>query len=250
MSETTTEQPFDPIENTPTPEETEPTVQTEAVEPEQEATEPADPETTKTDDAEAEPAEDADKRMARMAHEMREAKKQARQLKAELQELKGQRPPAEPDAELDRKVQERAEQLSRQKVFVDVCNDIYKQGVDTYGKAAWDSEIKELSSMAGQYVPPVIIEAAQDAGNPHQILHYLAENPDEYEVLLNQPVHKTAVQIAKIAAKLHTPKPVSKAPAPIRPVTGPASGPKNLETMPLDQYMREMNQRDRQRRGY
>jgi hypothetical protein len=248
MSETTTEQqPFDPIENTP---EVEPTVQTEPSEPLEEATEPVEKAAEETDESETEPAEDADKRMARMAHEMREAKKQARQLKAELQQLRGERPPAEPDAELDRKVQERAEQLSRQKVFVDTCNDIYAKGAAEYGKAAWDEEIKELSSMAGQYVPPVIIEAAQDAGNPHQILHYLAENPDEYEVLLNQPVHKTAVQIAKIAAKLHAPKPVSKAPAPIRPVTGPASGPKNLETMPLDQYMREMNQRDRQRRGY
>jgi hypothetical protein len=248
MSETTTEQqPIDPIENTP---EVEPTVQTEPSEPLEEATEPVEKAAEETDESETEPAEDADKRMARMAHEMREAKKQARQLKAELQQLRGERPPAEPDAELDRKVQERAEQLSRQKVFVDTCNDIYAKGAAEYGKAAWDEEIKELSSMAGQYVPPVIIEAAQDAGNPHQILHYLAENPDEYEVLLNQPVHKTAVQIAKIAAKLHAPKPVSKAPAPIRPVTGPASGPKNLETMPLDQYMREMNQRDRQRRGY
>jgi chromosome segregation ATPase len=180
MSETTTEQqPFDPIENTP---EVEPTVQTEPSEPLEEATEPVEKAAEETDESETEPAEDADKRMARMAHEMREAKKQARQLKAELQQLRGERPPAEPDAELDRKVQERAEQLSRQKVFVDTCNDIYAKGAAEYGKAAWDEEIKELSSMAGQYVPPVIIEAAQDAGNPHQILHYLAENPDEYEV--------------------------------------------------------------------
>lgn len=242
MSETTTEQPgFEPVENTPADEPELPLEPEQTEQPAEQPDEKVEPEET---------PEDADKRMARMAHEMREAKRQARQYRAELQELRGERPPAEPDADLDRRVAEKAEQLTRQKAFVEMCNTIYESGAKEFGKAAWDGEIKELSDITGSYIPPVIIEAAQDAGNPHQILHYLAENPDVYETILNQPIHKTAVQIAKIGAKLNNSKQVSKAPAPISPVAGPGRSSGNLDSMPLDQYMREMNKRDLQRRGY
>src|SRR3569833_349892 len=50
---------------------------------------------------EPEPQEDeAAKRNARLAHEAREAKKLARQYKAELDALKGERPPVPPDEEM------------------------------------------------------------------------------------------------------------------------------------------------------
>jgi hypothetical protein len=67
-----------------------------------------------------------------------------------------------------------------------------------------------------------LIEAAIETEKAHQVLHYLGKNPDEAMKISAMTDAKRGVAIAKIAAKLEAPKPISKAPPPISPVGGSA----------------------------
>ena len=250
MSDTPSD--FEPVEHIPPPPETPPeTPPPEPVpEPEPEPVEKAEPEEEAEED-------EGDKRIARLAHEAREAKRLARQLRAELDELKGQRPPAPADEELERRVQERAEALQRQQAFNTTCLSIYEAGAKEYGKPVWDAEIKELAEVSGTHIPPTIIEAAYESGEAHKVIHYLAENVEEYERLLNTPIHRMGSKVALIANKLAAPPPppakkaVSKAPPPIKPISSSGNSVDlNWDEMPIDEYMRKRNAEELKRRGY
>jgi len=253
MTEDDIDQPgFEPVDNSPAPE---PSAgdQPPAPEPQPEEQPAEKPAEVESEDKESEEEEETtDKRIARMAHEAREAKRQMRQMRQELEQLKGQRPPPTEDEDLDRRVNERAEQLARQKNFNDMCDKIYKAGAKEFGKEAWDGEIKELAEITGSVVPPVLVEAAYEAGDAHKILHYLSEHTDEYEALLNTPIHRMGAKVTMIANKLAAKpaKQVSKAPPPIQPLQGQSSAELDWDNMPMEQYMRERNRQEMKRRGY
>lgn len=228
------------------------------VEPEPEDTSPepqeGDTEPQEQQEPEQQPEDDeAAKRLARMAHEAREAKKMARQLKAELDALKGNRPPPPPDEEMERKIEERAKIRAQEQAFADMCNSVYHAGAKAYGKADWDDTIKALSDQTGTVIPPVIVEAAHDAGEAHRILKYFSENPDEYDDVLQLPIHRMGAKVARIASKLESQqqaqRQVSKAPPPIKTVTGSTKAEPNLEDMPMEEFMKLRDKQELQRRG-
>lgn len=206
---------------------------------------------TQEEQPQEQPQEDEGaKRLARLAHEAREAKKLARQLKTELDALKEGRPAEPTDAEMERKIEERAKQKAAEKEFVDMCNTIYDQGVKDFGKREWDDTIKALQDQTGTNIPYAIVEAANEAGNAHKIFKYLADNPDIYDDLLHVGVHRMGAKLAKLSSKLEAPtKQVSKAPPPIKPVAGATKAEPNWETMPIEEYMKLRDQQELKRRG-
>jgi|ERR1044072_6716877 hypothetical protein len=202
---------------------------------------------------EPQPEEDeAAKRQARMAHEAREAKKLVRQLQAELDAIKGNRPPEQPDAELERKIEQRAAQKAREQAFADMCNDVYHKGVKEFGKSEWDDAIKALTDHTGTVIPPVIVEAAHDAGDAHKILKYLYDNPDVYDDVLNMPIHRMGAKIGKIANKLEAQaaKQVSKAPPPPKTVSGTSKSEPSLDEMSMDEYVKYRDKQEWKAKGW
>jgi hypothetical protein len=238
-----TEEEF--IDTTPPSPHAEPEPEDTSVEPQDGDTEPQ--EQPKQDEK---PEEDENaKRLARLAHEAREAKRIARQLKAENDALRGNRQ-EQPDAELERRIEERAAAKAIEKQFTELCNTVYDKGVKELGKSEMDDVVKGLSDHTGTVIPPVLIEAAADAGDAHRVLKYLYDNPDQYDELLNMPIHRMGTKVARIAAKLEAQtRQVSKAPPPIKPISGTSKADKSYDEMSREEYVRVRDQEELKRRG-
>jgi hypothetical protein len=205
----------------------EPAKEAEAV---AEGDKPAEPEGEKT---EPEPDEKPkqtpwfQKRIDDLTREKYEARREAEALREYVSRL-SQQQPAPQEGEQPRAQQpvgdpvEIAKQQIRQEQavaeFNRTCNDIYDVGTkefSDFGKA-----IDNFRMLGG--LPPALIEAAVEAGDPHKVLYQLGNNPDEAARVLALPPARMGAALAKIVAKAPapTPKAVSAAPAPIKPVAG------------------------------
>jgi hypothetical protein len=185
---------------------------------------------------------DTEKRIARLAHDAREARRQARQLRAENEILKGQRTEA-PDAEMDRKVTERAQQIAANDKFNATCQTIFKDGVKEYGEAKFKDAVAAMNEPLG-FIPTTLVEAMVDAGNPHKLIQHLGSNHDVLEDLLALPPHRQGTAIAKLAAELAPKaKAVSAAPTPHKTVGGNSKVELDPDKMSIAEYMKHDEQR-------
>lgn len=167
-------------------------------------------------------------RLARKA-----AERKAAEYQAQIAAIQAGQPGALDEAT----VMARAEQIATAKAFDAQCDKIATDGAKAFPdfqealRDLWDA----MNCPPNQLHVP-LIEAAIEAGEPHKILHYLGTNPDEAERLATMPLHRQAVAIAKLAAKL-TPaepvKPVSKAPAPLNTVTATSTAPVERDMMKM-----------------
>lgn len=87
--------------------------------------------------------------------------------------------------------------------------------------------------------------------NGHKVFHHLAKDPDLTQRLLRMPTVKMAMELAKLGDKLDAPvtpapKPISKVPAPVKPVTGAPQSSGRLDDEGMDmkswanQYLKDM----------
>lgn len=209
----------------------EPTAET--TEAETEATEAA-AESGDTDDWNDDKA-----RAAKLAHDLRQARREARQREAELQTLRGQRQ-AEPDEELDRRANARAEQLAAQRDYTVKVNSVVDAGRKKFGAAEFDSISNEIAETFGNGAATVV-EIVYDLDNGAEVLAHLASNPDILDKLASMPPHRLGAALATESAKLSAPKtkPKSNAPKPISPV--PTVGTVGSEREPTGEewYKRE-----------
>ena len=67
-----------------------------------------------------------------------------------------------------------------------------------------------------------LAEAAFETGSAPEVLHHLGQDTEEASRIAALPPLKMAVEVAKLAGRLSAPKstPISKAPAPVKPVNG------------------------------
>ena len=220
----------------------------------------------KTPDVEKKPRQE-DWRETRLRQQNARISAEARRgddLHRQLEELKAQLPKTETQppaaADFERAVQERASQIDAQKTaqaeqqaFAADCNTIAGQGSKEFGedflptiKTLW--EATDGTDANGNLTPRAValIEAAMETEKPHAVLHYLGQNPDEaIRIASMKSDAKRGAAIAKMAATLTTkaanalaeterPRPVSRAPAPMEPVSGAARtdtgalGPKDI----------------------
>lgn len=207
-----------------------------------------------TEEQEPEVKEDRDdettKRIARLAAEARIAKRQLKAAQEENARLRGNAPALPQDAEIERQINERATALQAQKAYNDGCNKIFQDGVKLYPD--FEQKVGDINKELGS-MPVAFVEAAMEIGDPHKIIHYLGSNLDEAERILALPPHKMGAALAKVAQKTNAapaPKPVSKAPAPIKPVAGsPKSSSSNdPDKMSMDEFVKWQDAQDKKRR--
>ena len=159
---------------------------------------------------EAAPSEEHN-RIAKLRQAYAETKRQAAQLRAENEALRGQRQQG-PNEEVERRARELAAAEVQQREFNKTCNDIYLAGVKQFGKSQFDDSVRAMNETLGGSVPTPLIEALAEAGDAHKVWHYLSENPDTLEDIANLPPHRMGAAVAKLTAKVNAPKAVSKAP--------------------------------------
>jgi hypothetical protein len=157
-------------------------------------------------------------------------------------------PPAKAPAEKD--IEARAAQIAAEKEFNKTCDEIWETGKGEYGDFA--SKIENFKKLGG--LPPALIEAAIETGNPHKILYELGANMDEGARVLSLPPLKMAIAVAKLGDKLGKGKALSQADDPITPIKGrraDTSDAVDPDKMPLDKWMawREKQVSDRKGQG-
>lgn len=210
------------------------------------APEPEDPDPDPAVAAEPE-AEESDeikqqrRKMYEARVEAREARRQARVLQTELE--RRDREAANGGASELTQEQKYEIELNRRdavRQFNTTCNAIYEKGVkDIPGFAKALEAYGEIGGLT-----PELVEAAQESGDAHHIIAFLArpENLDEAERISRLPPLRMGAAVAKIAAQVKPapakPKPVSRAPPPIRPIGGAARAEVDLDTVSMADYMR------------
>lgn len=155
-------------------------------------------------------------------------------------------PAAAPRTEQDfqRAVQQEATRVAEQQAFIGECNKVAQAGTKEFPdfhdavKTLWDAT-DGLDANGGMTPTAVaLVEAAMETDKPHAVLYHLGQNPEEaIRIAAMKSDAKRGAALAKVAAALSAPpapKPVSKAPAPIEPVSGAAraevgpQGPKEI----------------------
>lgn len=199
---------------------------------------------------ESEPEDDLTARNARLARTLREEKRRARQLELEAQALRGQRT-EQPNEAMEREIAQRAAAMAQQQAINQKANEIYGQGVKTYGRVEFDESVKAVNETFGQQMP-VIIDTLTEIDNAEKLIQHLADNPDVADQIALLPPHKLGAALAREAAKLSAPrpKPVSKAPPPVRPITQTSSGTQetDVEKMSMDELAKLWDRRDFEKR--
>lgn len=208
------------------------------------------PDEAPSDETPAEPEDEAASRAARLARDLREQKRRARALEQENQALRGERSETR-DETIEREVQQRAAAMAQQNAINKACNDIYNTGVKEYGRTEFDQDVQAVNEAFGQAMP-VFLETIAEIDNAQKLMHWMAENPDKLDDMANLPPHRLGAALAREAAKLSQPKPkpLSKAPQPIKPIpTRSAAEPEvDMEKMSMEELAKMWDKRDWERR--
>ena len=159
-------------------------------------------------------------------------------LKRGQQPQEGQGDAAHPERGLiQADIERRAAEIATQREFDRSCNDVFDKG---------SREFPDFGDALGNFrllggLPPSLVEAAIETGSAAAVLYELGKNPDEAARVMQMPPTRMAVAVAKLANKpatLAAPVPVSRAPAPIRPIaaTGGKPGPKSVDDMSMAEF--------------
>ena len=237
----TTEETVDlaPTQNTPEPAKDAPEVAAPEVEAKQE---PADTESPKEDDAEK--ARRAmqrriDKRTADLYRERAEKEQLAQRLAEIESRLSGkpeqQSEPVDPIA--------LAREIATVEKITEKSNSVAKEGEKRFG-AEFGQAVAAVTEEAGALfdrkgLPTAIGEAILDAEDPAALLHHLGKNPDLAADLQGLSPARLGRRIAQIEAQMSAkpaPKPVSGAPAPVKPIGATSGGQPNPANMTMAEY--------------
>lgn len=158
------------------------------------------------------------------------------QLRAENDQLRTSRQPAAADEQetltqedVDRRANEKAQQIADTQRMNDRCNEIAKQGAKEF-KGDFDKAMAEVHGITPlfdrQGRPQPLMQAILETDEPHKVLHYLGTNPDVAEELADMSPLRAARKLGQIEIDLAK-KPESKpsnAPKPLSPVKSGAAG--------------------------
>lgn len=124
------------------------------------------------------------------------------------------------EAQIEEKARQLAAQQAEVTAFNNACNAVYEQGVSTH--ADFKEVLGNYTSLGG--LSQEFLSAALETEAPHEVIYALGKDLDEAARIMELPPLKKAVAMERLAAKLKKPAPVSKAPAPIKPVGGNKGG--------------------------
>lgn len=154
-----------------------------------------------------------------LRHGAKESREKIESLESENAALKaGQKAEVLPDAEIQR----RAAELAAINRFNEQCNQIAEKGKKDLSN--FDGALANLRAVGalGENSNPAFLQTIAELPDAHKLLHHLGNNPDEAARINSLPALKMAIELAKIETQITTPqhRSISKAPAPIVPVTG------------------------------
>lgn len=191
------------------------------------------------------------KRIGELTREKYEARRAAEQYQAELQQYReqlarlqqGEAAPQMPDAphvDVESLVEQRAAAKLAEQRFNESCNKAYEAGTKEFPD--FDRAVSNLRMLgANREFLELVVES--DAG--HKLLHRLGNDMDEAARILRLPPVQMARELTKLEFSMKqppAPKPVSKAPDPIKPIgTGKTADSGLSDDIPIDEWMRRRN---------
>lgn len=132
-----------------------------------------------------------------------------------------------------------ARRLVEQEKFNDRCEAIYNSGTSKFDD--FDAALRNLGALGG--LPNEVISVVSEFPNADAVLYELGHDLEKADKIFSLPVHKQAVELAKLAMTLDKPepkpelKPVSKAPAPISPIGGSAKSSLPSDKMSMSEWV-------------
>lgn len=243
-----TEMPSSPETETP------PAPEPEAEEPSAEAEPAAAPEPDgKTKPTEKQPLSWQEKRRIEETNKRRAAEARAATAEAELERLRkaAATPPADgaapaPAATLTPEQARAAakaeiEAETRAKEFSDATGRVLSAGLASIPD--FEEARQDMVNNFGDQLNarPDFFEAITALENGHEVFYDLAKDPEETERLLSLSPVRLAIEVAKRGEKkapVPEPKPISRAPAPVKPVSGAPAASDRLDdpSAPMDQW--------------
>jgi hypothetical protein len=174
-------------------------------------------------------------RIDQLTREKYEERRRAEALEARLAEqLADPEKKAAPETpDLDKLVAERAAELRRTEQFNAKCDEIYSSGKSEF--ADFDDTLGNFKLLGGLSQP--LLEAVTQLPDAHKVLHHLGSNMDEAARILSLAPVPMALELAKLSQSAPKPKPVSKAPPPIKPIDGQPTGTKSPEDMSMEEWV-------------
>jgi hypothetical protein len=105
----------------------------------------------------------------------------------------------------------------------DQATDTHTKGQANYGDK-WAASIQTLQALGGLPVEDGSYQGVMATDEPHKVIHYLGQHPDEYHRIMDLPPHKRLTEFVKISMR-DEPKPapkkvVSDAPVPAAALNG------------------------------
>lgn len=179
----------------------------------------------------------------RAADEARQQAEQYRQYLAQTQQ--GDQQQSQPEVDVRALAHQEAAKMVAEQRFNESCNKVYDIGKSEFPD--FDQAVSNLQ-MVGVNRDFLELATTFDAGA--KLLHHLGTDLDEAARILSLPPVMMARELTKLEIKLSQPqaKPVSKAPAPIKPIgTGSVSDSGLRDDLPIDEWMRRDRERKRSR---
>jgi hypothetical protein len=140
-----------------------------------------------------------------------------------------------PRSEVSRLAKEEANRLAAEADFNKSCNEVFAKGKAEFKD--FDKKVGAFGQLTSGHTDPVafgnymnLVSASLELGDDSaKVLYALGSDMDEAARVMSLPPIKMGVELTRIASRLNTGKPISSAPAPIRPVRGAAKAEPRLD---------------------
>lgn len=184
------------------------------------------------------------KRIGELTREKYEAKRAAEQAAQEAQKMReyvaqiqqGHQPEG---LDVESYVASKAAEMVAERTFNESCNKVYETGKAEFPD--FDQAVSNLQ-MVGMNREFLEIVSSSDAG--HKVLNHLGHDLDEAARISALPPLQMARELTRLEYKLNQPqaKPVSKAPAPIKPIGAGGSPSSGLsDDLPIEEWIARRN---------
>lgn len=124
----------------------------------------------------------------------------------------------------------------KQREFVDRVSKVNQSG-----NAKYKDYSEVIDSMPAEVMDYELASLIVDTDAPEDIAYHLGKNPKEAARISGLPLHKKALALGRIEARLGDKK-TSNAPPPITPVKGKDTGAVNIDDLSPEEYFRMRNE--------
>lgn len=152
-----------------------------------------------------------------------EAERRAQELEQRLRQMEnpGGQPQPVTAQDVDRLAEQKAAAFVAEQQRQAKINDWDKAGREAFGDGKFSEACKTVADLASDEQRRVLLHVAMDVEGGQRAVVQMAEDAALAERILSLPPHKMSLELAKLGAPPPPePKPVSKAPPPIRPPAG------------------------------